>query len=370
MQSKMTASTDTLQQEDTESALELSELPPLVSRGTPSIKKHASFKKRIKKMFKKRSQKRRGSRESSEISTQNSMISLGTIDLDTLSTHEVLDDGQLYEYNEAFNSYPASLTFDVPKDDIVDQSSEHSDTKIDASKNPAQSSTVSKACDGDNYDLDSGSISSDSSKPKQSRVNRLLTSMYVQGKEFYSQGLYEKAWSIQSKVMESVMVENESGTFNRQQAMVAHELAKIKYAMYMESDHDHDQQHLIELHNRVENTKCKVSLQNLTFYQHKLREMESQDTFDISQINERLYILHILGQLCEKDLHRYEEALEFYQRALSIEDQLQQTYRGSTENSLEMKEWAARVRHTSKKIGSIHYTMGRFDLALFSSTLK
>jgi hypothetical protein len=116
---------------------------------------------------------------------------------------------------------------------------------------------------------------------------------------------------------------------------------------------------------------------------------ESQDRSDTNQIYNKLYILHNLGSLCEKDLHRYDEALVFYRHALDIEERVLRVYRDhipdgvevggieqnhnddddiATEVDFHVNDFVQRIRCTKRQIGRIQHTgLGRFDLALLSS---
>lgn len=275
--------------------------------------------------------------------------------------------------------------------------------------------------------------------------NQHQSSLYEMGKSYYAQGMYDKAFTAQMEALQSLydqfqntMLEAEAQSKSsksqqppqshphlRQEAMIRYEIAKIKYAHYMErtanSDgNPYDQSNMRKirrLQDRVESTKCQVSLQNLHFYQCHLQNMDARvegnsgsgntsegdgdgegvekSSFDLNDVYQRLHILHTLGKLCNEGLHRYEDALSYYQRALDIEDQMMQLWKrgclnsitsvgssksinstsmmnnvasSSSDNDAEMREWAARIRHSRMKIGSIHYTRGRFDLALYSST--
>ncbi len=265
-----------------------------------------------------------------------------------------------------------------------------------------------------NDDASTSTNNSHSNGNNSNSTSNRLSSLYDLGKKLRSQGLYDRARSAYTEALNilhnasanaslSTPSSSSSSSYTRQEAMIRYELAKIKFAHYVEqngNDHhtEESRQTLSRLSQHVEIMKCKVSLQNLEFYQGQLHSMDTRvekEDFhlDYHQVMERLNILHTLGKLCEKDLHRYEDALVYYQRALNIEEQMRnswqkqmanaKTNQGSASGSgsgsgsmddgrnvqsdVELKEWSVRVRHTRKKIGSIHYTLGSFDLALFSS---
>eukprot|EP00557_Chaetoceros_sp_GSL56_P000395 CAMPEP_0176503724 /NCGR_PEP_ID=MMETSP0200_2-20121128/15528_1 /TAXON_ID=947934 /ORGANISM="Chaetoceros sp., Strain GSL56" /LENGTH=542 /DNA_ID=CAMNT_0017903059 /DNA_START=621 /DNA_END=2249 /DNA_ORIENTATION=+ len=281
-----------------------------------------------------------------------------------------------------------------------------------------------------------------------------LSELYQEGQKLLEHGWYDKAWDIQKKALaciSSYRIMSTMGTATipqdkrqekdaevasfcaRQEATIRYELAKIKYLHARESSHDryddaNYQGYVSRLDELVENARCKVALCNYEYYTAQLRAVEeSQDCSDMNQIYNKLYIVHNLGSLCEKDLHRYEEALVFYQHALDIEERVLRAYRdraaalvagggrgrgrgGGGKASSEVLEkdlmddgqekkkereggqergrkehchedddniadidfhvndFVQRIRYTKRKIGRIQHTgMGRFDLALLSS---
>lgn len=243
-----------------------------------------------------------------------------------------------------------------------------------------------------------------------------LSDLYEEGKKQLESGVYEKAWDIQRKAL-SLISSYRTSTLNvmttthnmehvwetelesfcaRQEATIRYELAKIKYLHARETIHYHNddvryQMHLSRLDDLVENARCKVALCNYEYYTAQLRAVEeSQDRSDMNQIYNKLYILHNLGSLCEKDLHRYDEALVFYRHALDIEERVLRVYRDhiipdgvevggieqdhnddddiATEVDFHVNDFVQRIRCTKRKIGRIQHTgLGRFDLALLSS---
>jgi tetratricopeptide (TPR) repeat protein len=242
-----------------------------------------------------------------------------------------------------------------------------------------------------------------------------LSDLYEEGKKQLESGVYEKAWDIQRNSL-SLISSYRTSTLNvmttmhnmehvweaelesfcaRQEATIRYELAKIKYLHARETIHDHNddvryQMHLSRLDDLVENARCKVALCNYEYYTAQLRAVEeSQDRSDTNQIYNKLYILHNLGSLCEKDLHRYDEALVFYRHALDIEERVLRVYRDhipdgvevggieqnhnddddiATEVDFHVNDFVQRIRCTKRKIGRIQHTgLGRFDLALLSS---
>lgn len=276
---------------------------------------------------------------------------------------------------------------------------------------PFRPTSLSLSPSTDSNDDASTSTNNSNSNINNNNTSNRLSSLYDMGKKLRSQGIYDRARAAYSEALNilhnastsaiasvSTPSSSSSSSYTRQEAMIRYELAKIEFAHYMEqngNDHhtEESRQTLSRLSQHVEIMKCKVSLQNLEFYQGQLHSMdtrvEKEDfRLDYHQVMERLNILHTLGKLCEKDLHRYEDALVYYQRALNIEEQMRNSWRKQMTNNaetsqgsgthamddgrnvqteVELKEWTVRVRHTRKKIGSIHYTLGSFDLALFSS---
>ena len=262
-----------------------------------------------------------------------------------------------------------------------------------------------------------------------------ISKLYQEGKQQFKLGCYDKALSIQTEALESVSVytskrssredytdidefnnfsshgEESTLSFERLEAMIRHEIAQIKYYQARENssssisftkgnddslqttDFSNNSQprlssNLSKLYDQVEYARCKVAFCNYEYYTSQLRDVEeSSDKSDLNQIFNKLYILHNLGALCEKDLHRYEEALGYYKHALDIEETVWCAYKQMESEILEkevesyfssddelkniriqLKDFAQRKNGTKRKIGRIHHTcLGRFDLALFSS---
>jgi tetratricopeptide (TPR) repeat protein len=323
-----------------------------------------SLTKRLKTIF-----KRPPRRRSFFSSTQASIKSLGTIDL---SQNNEVDDCGWYDYDDmdAFQTNITSLER-IPSDRIVQ-------TRSTTDENSSFHSSSEEEVETNSEDY----TSADSTSPGihiTELLNRIST-LYHEGKKHCDQGQYQNAWTTQMEALESISASNQrdSSFFTRQDAMIRYELAKIKYATVVESIacpmEDDDRTELSRLHDQVQNAKCKVSLRNFEYYQSQLDAAgeESEDSSDLNQVYTKLYILHNLGKLCDQDLHRYEDALQYYRRALRIEESVLRTYK-DTDNGPDdldrdnMREFTLRVRNTRKKIGSIHYTSGRFDLALLSS---
>ena len=125
----------------------------------------------------------------------------------------------------------------------------------------------------------------------------------------------------------------------RLDVMIRYELANIEYTIVRENastvtgngdDDVHDGRHqaigdstsamLSQLYSEVEYAKCRIAMVNYQYYKRELTAVEnSNDGSDLNQIYNKLYILHNLGKLCDEDLHLYDEALKYYQHALSIE---------------------------------------------------
>lgn len=270
-------------------------------------------------------------------------------------------------------------------------------------------------------------------------IHHQLSELHQEGKKLLEAGEYDRAWNVQHQALAFISSFCTTATWNvvnnnnkknecwqaelasfcaRQEASIRYELAKIKYLHAREetaTTHHHDgddvkyQMHLVRLYDLVENARCKVALCNYEYYTSQLRAVEeSKDASDMNQIYNKLYILHNLGSLCEKDLHRYNEALVFYRHALDIEERVLRAYRqhhvqeeeeaeveqqqggggGRTaydtrrrpargdeeetgavlEIDFHIDDFIQRIRCTKRKIGRIQHTgMGRFDLALLSS---
>lgn len=261
-----------------------------------------------------------------------------------------------------------------------------------------------------------------------------ISKLYQEGKQQFKLGCYDKAHSIQTEALESVSVytskrssredytdidefnnfsshgEESTLSFERLEAMIRYEIAQTKYYQAREksscsisftkdndslqtTDFSNNSQprlssNLSKLYDQVEYARCKVAFCNYEYYTSQLRDVEeSSDKSDLNQIFNKLYILHNLGALCEKDLHRYEEALRYYKHALGIEETVWCAYKQMESEILEkevesyfssddelkniriqLKDFAQRKNGTKRKIGRIHHTcLGRFDLALFSS---
>jgi hypothetical protein len=300
---------------------------------------------------------------------------------------------------------------------------------------------------------------------KEQSIYHQLSELHQEGKKLLEAGEYDRAWNVQSQalafissfrttsstnplwnIVTNTSTHDHSNSNNknnnnkknecwqaelasfcaRQEASIRYELAKIKYLHAREETaitataatttahhhyHDDDdakyQMHLVRLYDLVENARCKVALCNYEYYTSQLRAVEeSKDASDMNQIYNKLYILHNLGSLCEKDLHRYNEALVFYQHALDIEERVLRAYRAhhvhekaaeveqqqggrgwtahdtnrcpshdeeetataAVEIDFHIDDFVQRIRCTKRKIGRIQHTgMGRFDLALLSS---
>eukprot|EP00553_Chaetoceros_curvisetus_P014317 CAMPEP_0204639286 /NCGR_PEP_ID=MMETSP0717-20131115/42390_1 /ASSEMBLY_ACC=CAM_ASM_000666 /TAXON_ID=230516 /ORGANISM="Chaetoceros curvisetus" /LENGTH=579 /DNA_ID=CAMNT_0051659327 /DNA_START=11 /DNA_END=1747 /DNA_ORIENTATION=- len=220
----------------------------------------------------------------------------------------------------------------------------------DAPFHPMMSLSLSPSADS-NDDASTSTNNSNSNGNFNCTSNR-LSYLYTLGKKLRSQGLYDKAKAAYTEALNilhnanvnvnanasaSTPSSSSPSSYTTQKAMIRYELAKLKFAQYMEengNDHhtEESRQTLSRLMQHVEIMRCKVSLQNLEFYQGQLHNMdtrvEKEDfRLDYHQVMERLNILHTLGKLCEKDLHRYEDALVYYQRALNIEEQMRNSWR-------------------------------------------
>lgn len=195
--------------------------------------------------------------------------------------------------------------------------------------------------------------------------NRSAEDLYEEGKLLFSQGNLQEALICQIKSLNILSLSLDP--HQRQEAMVRHELAKIEYSIATEVNGNDSTLHnspmtLRKLRDAVENTKCHMALQNLKYYQDKLLSLEAQVIHE-RDVYDMLDILHMLGQICEKELHRLEQAQFYYKRALSIEEQMLGHMIGDGDEE-STKEWARRVKKTRRKFGGIHYQVGRFDLAM------
>lgn len=410
-----------------------------------------SFRKRIKKIFKKRKESRTGVQRKNSISSlktdTRSIKSLGTIDLDQNNEfYGQTDDNGFglfaYEDIDHFHSRPrcsssASLHLNTVTDSTISfetksqkspalnsqESLSDTEVEIRSKLETKQSPLVSeeKTAFSELAFVDMDICSQDISK------------LYQEGKQQLKLGCYDKALSIQAEALELVSLytskrssteeytdidafnnlsccgEESSLSFERLEAMVRYEVAQIKYYQareYSSSSTSLDNEdslqitdfainsqpklssNLSKLYDQVEYARCKVAFCNYEYYTSQLRDVEeSSDKSDLNQIFNKLYILHNLGALCEKDLHRYEEALGYYKHALDIEETVWCAYKNMESEILEkevesyfssddelkniriqLKDFAQRKNGTKRKIGRIHHTcLGRFDLALFSS---
>lgn len=195
--------------------------------------------------------------------------------------------------------------------------------------------------------------------------NRTAEELYEEGKLLFSQGILLEALTCQNKSLD--MLSLSFDIHQRQAAMVRHEIAKIKYALATENNGNdiaiqNSPMTLRQLRDDAENTKCQMAMQNLKYYQEQLLNLEEQVSQE-RDIYDLLDILHTLGQICEKELFRLEQAQQYYKRALSIEEQMLEHMIGDGDEEL-TKEWAQRVKHTRRKFGGIQYQVGRFDLAM------
>ena len=288
------------------------------------------------------------------------------------------------------------------------------------------------------HDMNNNDYSLDAHKDYT--TNNHVANVFCEGKRLYDEGKYEKAYAMQLEALAAISPrlsvapslrapdndnDYQSSIDNcptrtrkkepqapvsgsaRQYAMVRFEIAKIEYAIARESTptipHPHlgvqssDEalastssnqlsvtSELSRLHNQVENAKCKIALANYQYYRRELLTIEESSCgsdCDLDQIYNRLHLLHNLGKLCDQDLHRFDEALVYYQHALRIEESVLDAignlnYKNAATDSTSQdkpitrnytREFSHRARGTRKKIGSIHYTSGRFDLALLSS---
>eukprot|EP00551_Chaetoceros_affinis_P013153 CAMPEP_0203687022 /NCGR_PEP_ID=MMETSP0090-20130426/49366_1 /ASSEMBLY_ACC=CAM_ASM_001088 /TAXON_ID=426623 /ORGANISM="Chaetoceros affinis, Strain CCMP159" /LENGTH=877 /DNA_ID=CAMNT_0050556271 /DNA_START=266 /DNA_END=2899 /DNA_ORIENTATION=+ len=164
-------------------------------------------------------------------------------------------------------------------------------------------------------------------------------------------------------------------------------------------------------------------LQQQSMQTQQLHQQQQQRIVQIlekEEVYQKIQILHALAKLCHKDLHKFHEALEYYNQALELECAIlsyltqngtnigtsnvatssctknnwsnccnnsnvmiyeQHQHQGNVPNNNvgdvhhltelyreeEIKEWKIKIRKTKKKIGAIHYLNGQFDMALFSS---
>ena len=210
-------------------------------------------------------------------------------------------------------------------------------------------------------------------------------------------------------------------------------------------DDDKDAQ-LSILFDRMQNAKCIVALQEYSFYKDELSSMENRlslsklntntitttetsstisptttnnnksttaagiDTYlqtsndnranhnqqfhgqTLEKLVKRIDVLSILGKICHKNIHRYDDALRYYNEVSRLEfcvlSSLANEKVAANINTPVVKStttspnrcndeeggiereicvWKIRIQQTKKKIGAIYYLIGRFDLALISS---
>ena len=424
-----------------------SSVPPVqpagpVTNNAVIIQPRTSIKKIIKRIFKR--SKRKGSRRSNqEDNTQTgdrSIKSLGTIELDNSKDLSEDDCGfGLYAYedidrfhNARYSSH-SSFSLDTVRlyraassrfpdldensvssmcsaPDRIPEHEQEEDEEACNEVNVPLKETKTKGHgltrDSDSDTLTNRAASQDLDTEMEMLSNR-LSNLFQEGKEQFELGCYEKAWEIQIEALayvSSYWFETQGqhqdqdqdqqdaslSFFARQDAMIRYELAKITYHETREQSNTTSPAYhihlLSKLHDKVENARCKLALRNYQYYISQLRGVEeSMDRSDLNQVYNKLYILHNLGTLCEKDLHRYKEALGYYNHALRIEEKVWRAYSDSQNESKEeiendgdaddgvgvsahVKDFAQRRRCTRRKIGRIQHTcLGRFDLALLSS---
>ena len=374
-------------------------------------------------------------------------------DHDPKSTNETSHDhAHDHDYNDVdVDDDPSIATCTCTADTNANASCTATDTDTDTTSNTANATNHtndSAETNGTHADPDAyWHTTYDTSS-----TNTHLSSLLHEGKQLYDQGQYEKAYSVQVEALAVISPlrstfrttkrttvplpshnqdqdhDDEGGdgdgnaksqsfnpSFERLDAMIRFELANIQYAMARENiltlpdadpsiEHDSkcptdSQNHntsapasviLSHLHDQVQNAKCRIAMVNHQYYIHELQAVEeSSDSSDWNQIYNKLYILHNLGKLCDQDLHFYDDALKYYQHALSIEEAVLDAFKKSNAHRTngndvvgksagwsssprgdfdwDVREFTQRVRGTRKKIGSIYYTSGRFDLALLSS---
>mmetsp|Transcript_11504 Transcript_11504/g.17265 ORF Transcript_11504/g.17265 Transcript_11504/m.17265 type:complete len:451 (-) Transcript_11504:149-1501(-) len=414
---------------------------PVTNNSTVIIPK-SSIKKIITRIFKrsKHRKSRSGSIQEDTLNGDRSIKSLGTIELD--NSNDLNDDDcgfGLYAYEDidrfhnACKSSNSSFSLDIvrlypaatasSKLHGLDENSVSS-TCSAPDRIPGHEQEQEQACNevndpskaskgrGLTHDSDSDSQSftrrtapQDLDTEMEMLSNR-LSNLFREGKEQFELGCYEKAWEIQIEALSYVssfwfetqgqdqdqdqdQQDASLSFFARQDAMIRYELAKITYHETREQSGTSSPAyhiHLSKLHDKVQNARCKVALRNYQYYISQLRDVEeSKDRSDLNQVYNKLYILHNLGTLCEKDLHRYKEALGYYNHALRIEETVWRAYSVAQNESKEeiendcdaddgvgvsahVKDFAQRRRCTRRKIGRIQHTcLGRFDLALLSS---
>jgi tetratricopeptide (TPR) repeat protein len=401
------------------------------------IQPKTSIKKIIKRIF-----KRKGSRHSNQEDTaqtgDRSIKSLGTIELDNSKDMSEDDCGfGLYAYedidrfhNARYSSH-SSFSLDTVRlyraassrfpdldensvsslcsapDTIPEHEQEQEEDQEEAWNEANVPLKETKTKDhGLTRDSDSDSLTKSAAPQdldtEMEMLSNRLSNLFQEGKEQFELGCYEKAWEIQIEALayvSSYWFETQGqhydqdqqdaslSFFARQDAMIRYELAKITYYETREQSNTTSPAYhirlLSKLHDKVENARCKLALRNYQYYISQLRGVEeSMDRSDLNQVYNKLYILHNLGTLCEKDLHRYKEALRYYNHALRIEEKVWIIYMNESKEEIEndgdaddgvgmsahVKDFAQRRRCTRRKIGRIQHTcLGRFDLALLSS---
>ena len=238
-----------------------------------------------------------------------------------------------------------------------------------------------------------------------------IISLFQTGKELYANGSYKHALSVQKDALKLVQRKGSSAErdtenlslqhdrkfvdahlYQRQKSMIKYEIAKIKFVICKEhsyknsldTDDDDAQSRLSYYFDKMQDAKCKISLQDLNYYQNLLAQLESDYMnkhqektklpFDQGFICQKIEIFHVLGKTCQKHLHKYEDALRYYKVALELECYvLNHLLRRSSdcddnkEIQDEIDEWKINIRQTKQKIGAIHYLNGRFGMALLSS---
>jgi len=209
------------------------------------------------------------------------------------------------------------------------------------------------------------------------------------GKYHYRQGLYNQALQIQRSALASLEQDNDDDNDTSAEtayhcALLKHDLAKTQWRLAKRDQVDN----LQPLTEVVQNTKVQVWISSVRYLHGELIQIQSTtvsllqqgadfDKEDLGHLCHHLYILHTLGSLCDKHLHQYDHAIQYYQQALDLECKVLERMEEKRQRRhvvehggvdlKELKQWSMRVRTTRKKLGAIHYITGRFDLALASS---
>jgi tetratricopeptide (TPR) repeat protein len=352
---------------------------------------------------------------------KSSLASLGTIDLSSYNSDFMMDDEDVDE-NHGLSSVGSALRLENFDEDEIDM--DHCNGTVFGDGQTAPSPPRRRSLNEiDSSFVDVGRVDEFNSSlgrveehtctythsHESSEEDRRIAQLFQAGKDAYATGAYENALQIQKQALKLVheIAEQRTNSHNcglmspntntnnvllskREAAMIQYEITKIEFVIYKEKKYYSTRPNadaiLSHLFNRMQNAKCIVSLQDLAYYRDQLSRME--EFFEATENHEqgckaytsqKIVILNALAKLCHKDLHQYENALQYYKQVLELECTMLSHFNipdangQNDHNDLlsseedEILQWKAKIRQTKLKIGAIHYLNGRVDKALLSS---